>query len=80
MLRLNFDQSGGKQRIPSARHLQRQVNEMAILRRFLADQHGGTAIEYALIAVILGTGLIGSISTLGTTLNAAFVTFAGLIP
>ena len=53
---------------------------MVTLQRFLAGQHGGTAIEYALIAVILGTGLIGSISTLGTTLNAALEAFAGLLP
>jgi Flp pilus assembly pilin Flp len=51
---------------------------MSSWRRFSADERGGTAIEYALIAVLLGTGLIGSLTTLGITLDAAFAAFAGL--
>ena len=51
---------------------------MNSLRLFLADERGGTAIEYALIGVLLGTGLIVSLTTLGSSLDAAFAGFAGL--
>ncbi|MBP1852068.1 Flp family type IVb pilin [Rhizobium halophytocola] len=34
---------------------------MQVLKRYLADQSAATAIEYALIAVLVSTALIGSI-------------------
>ena len=53
---------------------------MITFRRFLADQQGGTAIDYALIAVLLGTGLIGSVSAVGQSLLAFFTDFAEDFP
>jgi Flp pilus assembly pilin Flp len=50
------------------------------LRPFLADERGGTAIEYALIAVLLGTGLIGGLTTVGQSLLAFFTDFAEDFP
>lgn len=39
---------------------------------FLRDDSGATAIEYAMIALLVGMGLIGSLTTLKTALNASY--------
>jgi len=41
---------------------------------FLADESGATAIEYALIAAIVGIGIITALNSLKTQLNATFNT------
>lgn len=40
-------------------------------KRFL-DESGATAIEYGIMCVLLGTGLIVGISMLGTALDSLF--------
>ena len=42
------------------------------LANFLSDESGATAIEYALIAAIIGIGIIGSLRTVTPELNAVF--------
>lgn len=42
------------------------------LRRFLANESGATAIEYGLIAAIIGVGLIAALGTLKTDLVNTF--------
>ncbi len=42
------------------------------LRRFLHNQGGSTAIEYALIAALLSTIIVGTVLVLGTKLEAAY--------
>jgi Flp pilus assembly pilin Flp len=44
---------------------------MRSLRDFVRDEHGATAIEYALIAAVmsLGTSLNGMYTTVSTSLN-----------
>ena len=39
------------------------------LKQFAADQSGATAIEYALIAVLVGIAIIGSVTALGDSLE-----------
>ena len=51
----------------------------ACLVRFRDDRRGGTAIEYALIAAILGTALISSIAPLTTAFVAALTWIADAI-
>jgi pilus assembly protein Flp/PilA len=41
--------------------------------RFLRDQNGATAIEYALLASLLGVVITGSLMLIGTTLDGFFV-------
>ncbi|HEY0203411.1 MAG TPA: Flp family type IVb pilin [Acetobacteraceae bacterium] len=36
------------------------------------DERGMTAIEYALIGVLVGIAIIGGVTTFGTSLNAKF--------
>lgn len=40
--------------------------------RFVQDESGATAIEYGLIAAIVGIGIITGLTTLKTGLNAIF--------
>ncbi len=45
---------------------------MQMLRDFLADQSGATAIEYGLIAAGISVAIITVVGTLGTNLNTTF--------
>jgi len=46
------------------------------LKQFAADQSGATAIEYALIAVLVGIAIIGGVRALGDSLQAIFSSVA----
>lgn len=46
------------------------------LKHFVADQSGATAIEYALIAVLVGIAIIGAVTALGDSLQAIFSSVA----
>lgn len=43
-----------------------------VLRRFVRDESGATAIEYGLIAAIIAVGLIASLQTLQGDLKDTF--------
>jgi pilus assembly protein Flp/PilA len=43
-----------------------------MLKRFLGDESGATAIEYALIAAMLSLAVIASASMLGVELKTTF--------
>jgi pilus assembly protein Flp/PilA len=43
-----------------------------ILKRFVKDESGATAIEYGLIASLIGVAIIAGASALGTSLNSTF--------
>ena len=43
-----------------------------LIRRFLSDTSGATAIEYGMIAGLISVVIIGTITTLGTSLNKKF--------
>jgi len=45
---------------------------MQIVKRFLSDDSGATAIEYALIAAGIALAIITAVNTLGTTLSNKF--------
>jgi len=45
---------------------------MNLLYNFLKDEAGATAIEYALIAVLISTAAIIGMSTLGKNLTSSF--------
>jgi pilus assembly protein Flp/PilA len=48
-----------------------------IVTRFLKDESGATAIEYGLIAAIVGVGIITGLTTLQEALNGMFTTVGG---
>jgi pilus assembly protein Flp/PilA len=44
----------------------------SIIERFAKDESGATAIEYGLIAAIVGVGIIASLQLLRTRLQTTF--------
>lgn len=52
---------------------------MRILRRFINDEAGATAIEYALIEALMATFIIAGINLIGGGLTAAFTTIQGCL-
>ena len=49
---------------------------MSLLLQFMRDEAGATAIEYALIAILVSVAAIGAMTTLGGKLDAAFTSVA----
>ncbi|PPD45375.1 MAG: Flp family type IVb pilin [Methylocystis sp.] len=47
------------------------------IREFLADESGATAIEYGLIAALIGVAIIGGVRALGTRLSSTFARVSG---
>ena len=45
---------------------------MEKIKRFFKEEDGVTAIEYGLIAALIAVVIIGTVTTLGTTLNTKF--------
>jgi pilus assembly protein Flp/PilA len=50
--------------------------QMTILRIFLRDESGATAIEYGLIAALIAVVIITVLTNIGTSLNAKFTAVA----
>jgi pilus assembly protein Flp/PilA len=46
----------------------------SLFSRFVKDESGATAIEYGLIAAIIGVGIITALGTVKTELNSKFST------
>ncbi len=47
-----------------------------LVRRFLNDDSGATAIEYGLIAAGISVAIIAVVNILGTNLNATFTSIS----
>lgn len=43
-----------------------------LFSRFVKEEDGATAIEYGLIAALLSIAIVGTLSTLGDTLDGAY--------
>jgi len=50
---------------------------MELIKRFLKDEEGVTAIEYGLIAALVAVALIAGAQLLGTNLDGEFKAVAG---
>lgn len=51
-----------------------------LMNRFWADESGASAIEYGLLAAILGMGLVYSLTSLQTGLTGLFGVVASHVP
>jgi pilus assembly protein Flp/PilA len=49
----------------------------SLIKRFLSDRSGATAIEYGLIAALISVAIIGAATTLGTKLSSTFDSVSG---
>ncbi|MBW8898503.1 MAG: Flp family type IVb pilin [Massilia sp.] len=47
-------------------------NFISAVKTFIADENGVTAIEYGLIAALIGVAVAGTAKTLGTDLSSVF--------
>lgn len=45
---------------------------LEMMKKFASDEEGVTAIEYGLIASLIAVVIIGSVTLVGTKLNAVF--------
>jgi pilus assembly protein Flp/PilA len=45
---------------------------MQTLKRFVKDESGATAIEYGLIAALIGVVIIGAVTAVGTEVSLTF--------
>ena len=52
---------------------------MIKLRNLLKSKNGATAIEYGLIAALIGVVIISSVTALGTSIKAKFTTISTAI-
>jgi pilus assembly protein Flp/PilA len=52
---------------------------MKFVFRFFTDESGATAIEYALIAALIGVVIIGTVQLVGMNLSANFNTVAAKV-
>jgi pilus assembly protein Flp/PilA len=50
---------------------------MQNVKQFLSDEEGVTAIEYGLIAALIGVAISGTVMALGGTLNSVFSNISG---
>jgi pilus assembly protein Flp/PilA len=50
---------------------------MSLIKKFLKNESGATAIEYGLIAGLIGVVIITAVRTLGTKVAGQFNTIAG---
>lgn len=47
---------------------------------FLSDEEGATAIEYGLIAALIGVAIIAAVRAVGTNLGATFSSIESALP
>ena len=52
---------------------------MSSIRKFLRDESGATAIEYAMIAAGISIVILGAVTLIGATLNTKYTTIAGAV-
>jgi pilus assembly protein Flp/PilA len=48
-----------------------------MIRNFLKNESGATAIEYGLIAALIAVVIIGGVQAVGTNLSTTFTTISG---
>ena len=59
-------------------HLEAKLQHL--IRKFLADEAGATAIEYGLIAAGISLAIISVVKTVGTTLSGVFNSINSKLP
>ena len=48
-----------------------------LIRNFIADDSGATAIEYGLISSLIGVAIIAGVRSLGTKMSGTFAKVSG---
>jgi pilus assembly protein Flp/PilA len=61
------------------KHRETKEREMTLLLRFVRDEKGTTAIEYALIAVGISVAILTSVQLVGSDVSALYDRIAGAV-
>lgn len=56
------------------------ANRLHKILRFMRDEDGVTAIEYALLASLIAVFIVGAVGTLGVSVNGLFTRVAAGFP
>lgn len=51
-----------------------------LIERFIKDEDGATAIEYGLIAALIGVAIIAAVQAVGTNLSTTFSRIDSALP
>lgn len=51
-----------------------------MIRKFLKEEHGGTAVEYSLMASLIAAVIVGTVTTLGGKTDGLFQTMSSAWP
>lgn len=51
-----------------------------LIERFIKDEDGATAIEYGLIAALIGVAIIAAVRSVGTNLSSTFSSIESALP
>jgi pilus assembly protein Flp/PilA len=62
----------GRSSVVDAGNPTRRASMTGLIRHFLSDERGATAIEYGLIAAGISVVIIVAVNTIGTNLNSTF--------
>jgi pilus assembly protein Flp/PilA len=62
--------------LPAVVETKKRLYDMKLLKDFLANESGATAIEYGLIAAGISVAIITVVGTMGTNLNNTFTSVA----
>jgi pilus assembly protein Flp/PilA len=52
---------------------------MQLIKQFIQDEDGVTAIEYALIAALIAAVIVGAVTALGVKVNGIFTSITAAI-
>jgi pilus assembly protein Flp/PilA len=66
----------GEETIPRKTFFEGVYRMKTLIRRFLNDDSGATAIEYGLIAAGISVAIIAAVNTLGTNLTTTFTSIS----
>lgn len=53
---------------------------ISAVKTFVADEDGVTALEYGMIAALIGAVIVGVVTTLGSKINSAFTAISDKLP
>jgi len=53
---------------------------ISAVKTFVADEDGVTALEYGMIAALIGAVIVGVVTTLGSKINGAFEKIRDALP
>ena len=68
------EKRGAAPQLAVYRSIERRVTMMQLIKRFVREEEGVTAIEYGLIAALIAVVIIGSVTLVGTKLDGVFTT------